>query len=116
LSELLDRHDQLKADHLEAIEAQRGELGAEFRAEIEAQESRHAEQLAELHARAEANDQLVERLKAEILMIAQSRSAPDADLAAAREEIADLRAKLADTEISKRSMSSLLEGMGIRLH
>ena len=119
LSELLDRHDQLKADHLEAIEAQRSGLGAEFQAELEAQRSRHAEQIAEHHARAEANAQLVERLKAEILTIAQSRSAADANLEAAREEIADLRAKLADTESTestKRSMSSLLEGMGIRLH
>jgi len=97
LSELLDLRDQLKA-------------------ELEAQRSRHAEQIAEHHARAEANAHLVERLKAEILTIAQSRSAPDADLEAAREEIADLRAKLADTESTKRSMSSLLEGMGIRLH
>src|SRR5271166_5383088 len=119
LSELLDRHDQLKADHLEAIEAQRSGLGAEFQAELEAQRSRHAEQIAEHHARAEANAQLVERLKSEILTIAQSRSALDANLEAAREEIADLRAKLADTESTestKRSMSSLLEGMGIRLH
>jgi len=116
LSELLDRHEQLKADQLEAIEAQRAGLRAEFQAELEAERSRHAEQAAELHARTEADAQLVERLKAEILTIAQSRSAPDSDLAAAREEIADLRAKLADTEITKRSMSSLLEGMGIRLH
>ncbi len=116
LGELLDLHDQLKADHLEAIEAQRSGLGAEFQAELEAQRSRHAEQIAEHHARAEANAQLVERLKAEILTIAQSRSAADADLEAAREEIAELRAKLADTESTQRSMSSLLEGMGIRLH
>jgi chromosome segregation ATPase len=116
LSELLDRHDQFKADHLEAIEAQRSGLGAQFQAELEAERSRHVEQIAELHARTEADAQLVERLKAEILTIAQSRSAPDADLEAAREEIAGLRAKLADTETTKRSMSSLLEGMGIRLH
>jgi len=116
LSELLDLHDQLKADPLEAIEAQRSGLGAEFQAELESERSRHAEQLAELHARTEADAQLVARLKAEILTIAQSRSAPDADLKAAREEIAGLRAKLADTETTKRSMSSLLEGMGIRLH
>lgn len=116
LSELLDLHDKLKADHLKAIEAQRFRLGAEFPADLEAERSRHAEQIAELHARAEANAQLVERLKAEILTIAQSRSAPDADLEAAREEIADLRAKLADTETTKRSISSVLEGMGIRLH
>ncbi len=116
LSELLDLHEQLKAENLEAIEAQRAGLGAEYQAELEAERSRHAEQIAELHARAEANAQLVARLKAEILTIAQSRSAPDADLAAAREEIADLRAKLADTKTTKRSMSSLLEGMGIRLH
>ena len=116
LSELLDLHDQLKADPLEAIEAQRSGLGAEFQAELESERSRHAEQLAELHARTEADAQLVARLKAEILTIAQSRSAPDADLEAAREEIAGLRAKLADTETTKRSMSSLLEGMGIRLH
>jgi predicted Zn finger-like uncharacterized protein len=116
LSELLDLHDQLKADHLEAIEAQRSGLGAELQVQLEAQRSRHAEQIVELHARTEADAQLVERLKAEILTIAQSRSAADADLRAAREEIADMRAKLADTETTKRSMSSLLEGMGIRLH
>jgi len=114
-AELLDLHDQLKADHLEAIEAQRSGLGAEFQAELEAERSRHVEQIAELHARTEADAQLVERLKAEILTIAQSRSAHDADLKAAREEIADLRAKLADMQTTKRSMSSLLEGMGIRL-
>src|SRR5208283_707654 len=115
LSELLDRHDQFKADHLEAIEAQRSGLGAQFQAELEAERSRSVEQIAELHARTEADAQLVERLKAEILTIAQSRSAHDADLKAAREEIADLRAKLADTQTTKRSMSSLLEGMGIHL-
>jgi len=104
--------ERLKADHLDASEA----LQARLQAELEAQRERHAEQIAELQARAEGNARLVERLKAEILTIAQSRSAPDADLAAAREEIADLRAKLAETEITKRSMSSLLEGMGIRLH
>src|SRR5208337_2601756 len=74
LSELLDLHDQLKADPLEAIEAHRSGLGAEFQAELEAERSRHAEQLAELHARTEADAQLVARLKAEILTIAQSRS------------------------------------------
>ncbi len=116
LSELQALHDQLEADHLEAIEAQRSRLEAEFQAELEAQRSRHAEQIAEHHARAEGNAQLVERLKAEILTIAQSRSAPDADLEAAREEIADLRATLAHTVSTERSMSSLLEGMGIRLH
>jgi chromosome segregation ATPase len=68
-----------------------------------------------LQARAETSAQLAARLKAEILTIAQTRSTADADLEAAREEIADLRAKLADTENSKRSMSSLLEGMGILL-
>ncbi len=108
--------ERLKADHLDASEALRTGFEAELQAQLEAQRAEHAEQIAEIQARAEGNARLVERLKAEILTIAQSRSAPDADLAAAQEEIADLRAKLADTEITKRSMSSLLEGMGIRLH
>ena len=120
LSEQQDLHEQLKSENLAALEAQRARLGAEFQDrlddELAAERSRHAEQIAELTARSKADAQLVERLKAEILSIVQTRSAPDADLEAAREEIADLRAKLADTEVTKRSMSSLLEGMGIRLH
>jgi hypothetical protein len=55
-------------------------------------------------------------MKSEILSLANRRSEPDVDLEAARQEIEDLRKKLADTETSKRSLSSLLEGMGIRLH
>jgi hypothetical protein len=83
---------------------------------LESERSRNAEQLAELQSRSEENSQLSERLKAEILTLAQSRSTPESDLEAARSEIKDLRTKLAETETTKRSMSSLLEGMGIRLH
>ncbi len=104
---------------LNGVHGERDQLGEQLRdlqAELEAERSRHAEQIAELHARAEANAQLAERLKAEILTIAQLRFALDADLEAAREEIADLRAELAATQTKKPSMSSLMEGMGIRLH
>ena len=89
---------------------------AELQSALEAERSRHEGQLRAAEDRFQENAQLVERLKAEILAIAQSRSTPDTDLEAARLEIADLRRKLAATENSKRSISSLLEGMGIRLH
>ncbi len=115
-AEVVTQQAKLAAEFQAELETQRAKLAAEFQAELETQRGRHAEQIAVLQAQAEANVRLIERLKAEVVTIAQSRSAPDADLAAAREEIADLRAKLADTEITKRSMSSLLEGMGIRLH
>ena len=116
LSVLQDQQDKIKADHREEVEAQRAKLEAEYQTELEADRARHAHLVADLETQARANADLIERLKAEILTMAQSRSVPDADLAAAREEIADLRAKLADTEITRRSMSSLLEGMGIHLH
>ena len=74
VSELSDLRDKLKEDVVEAIGAQRS-IEAEFRAEIEAQRVRHTEQIEQIeqiHARAEANAQLVEQLKAEILSIAQT--------------------------------------------
>jgi hypothetical protein len=72
LREALELQDKLKADHLEAIQAERSRLETEFRAEIEAQRLRHTEQFREIQARSEANAQLVEQLKAEILTIAQT--------------------------------------------
>jgi chromosome segregation ATPase len=106
----------MQGDHADALEAERTRVMADLQSALEAERSRHEEQLRAAEDRSHQKDQLVERLKAEILAIAQSRSSPDADLEAAQLEIADLRRKLADTETSKRSMSSLLEGMGIRLH
>ena len=114
--ELLDIHEKTQDDHAEALETQRARIMAELHSALEAERSRHEGQLRAAEDRFQENAQLVERLKAEILAIAQSRSTPDTDLEAARLEIADLRRKLAETENSKRSISSLLEGMGIRLH
>jgi chromosome segregation protein len=114
--ELTDTVEKLRADHHEAVERERSRITAGFESKLEAERRQHAAQLAEVEARAAENVQLVSRLKAEILALSQSKPAPDADLEAARMEIADLQRKLDETEISKRSMSSLLEGMGIRIH
>jgi chromosome segregation ATPase len=116
LSELSETMEMLEAGHREAVESERSRLTAGFESTLEAEKRGHAAKLAELEARSSENAQLVSRLKAEIGAIAQSRPAPDAELEAARLEIAELRRRLDETEISKRSMSSLLEGMGIRLH
>jgi chromosome segregation ATPase len=131
-AELQARHEQERSQHTQQIaeleqersrhaqqiaelEQERSRHAQQI-AELEQERSRHAQQIAELHAQSAENVQLVERLKAEILTLAQTRATPEADLEAAQHEIADLRRQLYETESSKRSMSSLLEGMGIRLH
>jgi chromosome segregation ATPase len=108
--------EALAASHRESGEAERSRLSDELQSTLDAERQRHAEELAEARARAEENERLADRLKDEIVSLSRSRSMPEADLEAARAEIADLRRKLADIETSRRSMSSLLEGMGIRLH
>ena len=114
--ELLETHEKTRVDHAEALELQQARIMAELQSALEDERSRHEGQLRAAEDRCQEHAQLVERLKGEVLTIAQSRSVPDGDLEAARLEIDDLRRKLAETESSKRSMSSLLEGMGIRLH
>ena len=114
--ELIGVQEKRQREHAEALEAQRARIAAELQSALESERSRHEEELRAAEERCQENAQLVERLKGEILAIAQSRSVPDADLEAVRQEIAELRRKLFETENSKRSMSSLLEGMGIRLH
>ena len=109
-------HEALEAAHHESLASERSRLEAEFQSALEAERAESTRQLAEARALAEENGHLVERLKAEILTLAQARAAPENDLEAARSEIENLRKRLADTETTKRSMSSLLEGMGIRLH
>jgi chromosome segregation ATPase/DNA-directed RNA polymerase subunit RPC12/RpoP len=116
IDELQTTLEALEAAHNESLASERSRLEAELKSALEAERSEHARQLAEARALAEENGQLVERLKAEILTLAQARAAPENDLEAARSEIENLRRRLADTETTKRSMSSLLEGMGIRLH
>jgi chromosome segregation ATPase len=116
IGELQSAHETLKTEHLDALASERARMEADFQSALEAERAQHARQLAEVQALAEENAGLADRLKAEILTLAQSRSAPDNDLQAARAEIEDLRKKLSDIETTKRSMSSLLEGMGIRLH
>lgn len=124
--QLRQSREQLAAAEARAVEAQsrieelradRETLESEHREIIEAERSRFAGELAEAQARAEENARLADRLKAEIAAISQTPSAPasEGDLEAAQEEIAGLRSKLAEIERSKQSMSSLLEGMGIRL-
>ena len=116
IDELQRTHEANEAAHQESLASERSRLEAEFQSALEAERAEHARQLAEARALAEENGHLVERLKAEILTLAQARAAPENDLEAARSEIENLRKRLADTETTKRSMSSLLEGMGIRLH
>jgi chromosome segregation ATPase len=116
IDELQRTHEALAAAHHESLASERFRLEAEFQSALEAERAEHARQLAEARALAEENGHFVERLKAEILTLAQARAAPENDLEAARSEIENLRKRLADTETTKRSMSSLLEGMGIRLH
>ena len=116
IDELQRTHEAHEAAHQESLASERSRLEAEFQSALEAERAEHARQLAEARALAEENGHLVERLKAEILTLAQARAAPENDLEAARSEIENLRKRLADTETTKRSMSSLLEGMGIRLH
>jgi predicted Zn finger-like uncharacterized protein len=112
----LESLERERAGHGQAMEARETELRAESHSALDAERARHAEELSRVEARLNEAAEQVERLKAEILTLAQTRPAHDADLEAARLEIQDLRSKLAETETTKRSMSSLLEGMGIRLH
>ena len=74
-----------------------------------------SEQFTTMQTQLRENQKLIERLKGEVVTFAASQLSPDKDLEAAREEIALLREKLTDCEIMKRSMSSLLEGMGVHL-
>ena len=80
--ELREIHERSQVDHADALEAERARIMAELQSALEAERSRHEEQLRAAEDRSQENAQLVERLKAEILTIAQSRSAPDADLEA----------------------------------
>jgi chromosome segregation ATPase len=116
IQELLEARERLEADHASSLESLRASLSAEFQSTLDTERARYEADRSEVEARAVESATLAERLKAEILTIAENRSTPDADLEAARQEIAALRKKLADTEVTRRSMSSLLEGMGIRLH
>jgi chromosome segregation ATPase/ribosomal protein L37AE/L43A len=116
VDELLEAQEKAKVEYHGALEAQQARLRAEFESLAEAESARQAEQLAAAQAQASENALLVEKLRAEILTLAGSHSAPDLDLEAARQEIADLRRRLYEKESSQQTMSSLLEGMGIRLH
>lgn len=90
IDELQAALETLKRDHRQAFESERGRIAAEFESALGAERSRHAELLAEVQACAQESAQLVDRLKAEILTLAQSRTAPDADLEAARLEIPEV--------------------------
>jgi predicted Zn finger-like uncharacterized protein len=106
--------EQLR-EQFASASAQHAELQAHV-AKLDSEGSRNLELLAAAEARAGEHALLVDRLRAEILALAESRSVPDAELEAAQREIADLRRRLNEKETSQQSMSSLLEGMGIRLH
>jgi DNA-directed RNA polymerase subunit RPC12/RpoP len=114
LQELLALQERERAEHQRMLADRAEELRAEHASALEAERARFTDQLGQTEARCREAAELADRLKAEILTLAQARSAPD--LEAARMEIDDLRLKLAETETTKKSMSSLLEGMGIRLH
>jgi chromosome segregation ATPase len=116
VAELQDSLEKLDVEHRHAIELERSKLTAELQSSFDLERARHNKEVEELKSGAQESAQLASRMKSEVLSLANRRSEPDVDLEAARQEIADLRKKLADTETSKRSLSSLLEGMGIRLH
>ena len=108
--------EQEDAASRDALEAQRAQLAAEFESLAQQERDRQNGQVAESETRATESAQLIDRLRAETISLANSRSALEAEFETAREEIAELRRRLNEKETSQRSMSSLLEGMGIRLH
>ncbi|MGC8639123.1 MAG: hypothetical protein ACP5XB_04510, partial [Isosphaeraceae bacterium] len=116
VEELLAAHEQEATEIDDALESERARLRDEFETLTQAERSRHAEELAEVQARAAQNAQLAEQLRAEILRLGASQPTREAELETARREIAELRRRLNERETNQQSMSSLLEGMGIRIH
>jgi len=132
IGELQDALQKLKIDHRNVLESERPRLTAEIHSTTGAKRSLHAEALmealAEIQVSAQENSRPADRLNAEIptlaqslitpdadLSLAQSQFAPAADLEAARQESEVLRKKVAELEKSKRSISSMLAGMGIKV-
>jgi chromosome segregation ATPase len=115
LDEEQSRHAQ-QVSELRAQLAESVELTEVLKQDLRRERAEYLEHIAGLQSRTSEDAQLIERLKSEIVTLAHTRATPDADLEAAQQEIAELRRQLSETETSKRSMSSMLEGMGIRLH
>jgi hypothetical protein len=112
---LLKQCEDLKIEHRHGFGGRISRLEADLEEFLLGDEVRASEQVTAIQAQFGENQKLTERLRGEVATFAASQFSPDKDLEVAREEIAYLREKLADCEVMKRSMSSLLEGMGIHL-
>ena len=115
IGELQDALQKLEIDRSTVLESERPRLTAEFHSTTGAKRPVHREALAEIQVSAQENARPADRLNANIVALAQSQSAPDADLKVARQEIEVLRKKIAELEKSKQSLSSMLGNMGIRM-
>jgi hypothetical protein len=117
ISETSAELEKRTAEFQQVLESERHRLGAESQMALMAERARHDNELSEILARSEENARLLEQLRADMISMTQSPSEleHESEHEALRLEIEELRAKLAATESSKKSMSSLLEGMGIRL-
>ncbi|QEH32031.1 Chromosome partition protein Smc [Aquisphaera giovannonii] len=119
-SELTSALDEARSRHAHDLSSAIAELRARFADELEGAlneaRGRHGDDLARLQSRLDESAQAAARLEADLRDVARARSISEAELAAAREEIAALRKQLGDTQTATRTMSSMLEGMGIRLH
>ncbi|MGA7497359.1 MAG: hypothetical protein WBX00_11580 [Isosphaeraceae bacterium] len=128
IGELQDALQKLEIDRSTALGSERPRPTAEFHSTTGARRSVHTEALAEIQVSAQENARPADRLNASIVALAQSlitpdaddslaqsQTAPDAGLEAARQENEVLRKKIAELEKSKQSLSSMLGNMGIRV-
>ena len=128
IGELEDALQKLEIDRGTVLGSERPRLTADFHTTTGAKRSVHTEALAEIQVSPQESARPADRLNASIVALAQSlitpdadaslaqsQIAPDADFKVARQENEVLRKKIAELERSKKSLSSMLGNMGIRV-